>query len=181
MKLGRAKEVSTLSIMALIGASMALARPATDGPKTAVAGASFDTPAAPVQYFPRKQVEATFNHETNDEMLYESDYGSKSYQVKASRRVKTTAAEVHLIWTDVIYVEKGSATLVTGGKLAGEDETPKTFPDGRPFLQTKMFARIDGGERRRITVGDVVVIPNNTPHWFVDIDGPFWFFNVKTR
>jgi len=27
----------------------------------------------------------------------------------------------------------------------------------------------------------VVVIPAGTPHWFKDIDGPFWFFNVKTR
>jgi hypothetical protein len=178
---GRMKAASILAFTALIGASMVLARPAADEPKKLADNASFDTPAAPVQYFSRKQVEATFNHETNSETLYNSDYGSKSYEVKASRRVKELPAETHSVWTDVIYVEKGAATLVTGGKLAGDNVTPKAFPDGRPYLETHTYTKIDGGERRRVSVGDVVVIPNGTPHWFVDIDGPFWFFNVKTR
>jgi hypothetical protein len=80
----------------------------------------------------------------------------------------------------VIYVEKGAATLVTGGRLA-DDVTPKTFPDGKPFNETKMGTSIIGGESRRISTGDVVVIPAGTPHWFIDMEYPFWFFNVKTR
>jgi glc operon protein GlcG len=137
-------------------------------------------PVPPVRYFPRKEVEATFNHERPDETLFDSDYGSESFKVKASARTKLMNAEIHMEWTDVIYIEKGSATLVTGGRLA-DDVTPKTFPDGKPYFETKMGASIIGGESRRISVGDVVVIPAGTPHWFTNMEYPFWFFNVKAR
>jgi cupin superfamily acireductone dioxygenase involved in methionine salvage len=30
-------------------------------------------------------------------------------------------------------------------------------------------------------VGDVVIIPNGLPHWFTDIEAPFWFYNVKSH
>jgi hypothetical protein len=134
----------------------------------------------PVRYFSKQDVEATFNHQRKGESLFDSDYGSESFRVKASSRTRVLDAEIHLEWTDVIYVTRGSATLVTGGRLSN-DTTPKTFPDGTPFNETKMGSSIIGGESRRISVGDVVVIPAGTPHWFKDIDAPFWFFNVKTR
>jgi len=137
-------------------------------------------PVPPVRYFPKKEVEATFNHERPSETLFDSDYGSESFRVKASSRSKLLDAEIHMEWTDVIYIQKGSATLVTGGRLSN-DTTPKTFPDGRPFNETRMGSSIIGGQSRRISVGDVVVIPAGMPHWFKDIEFPFWFFNVKTR
>jgi quercetin dioxygenase-like cupin family protein len=115
-----------------------------------------------------------------DDTIYAPDYGSHNFKVKTSKRTKTIAAEVHTQWTDVIYVVKGSATLVTGGQLK-DDITPRTFPDGTPFNESKMARSIVGGHPRRVSQGDVIVIPNNVPHWFKDIDGPFWFFNVKTR
>ena len=178
---GKVKAALILSIASFVFLSMASAQSSMDSPKKSNSDSAVSAPLPPVQYFPKKEVEATFNHEKDSETLYDSDYGSKSYKVKASRRIKTTAAETHSVWTDVIYITKGSATLVTGGKLAGKDETPATFPDGTPYLETKMATRIEGGDSRRVSVGDVVVIPAGTPHWFTDIEGPFWFFNVKTR
>jgi glc operon protein GlcG len=175
----RAGLILAVATFAFLG--MASAQSGTDSSKKANGDASVSSPLPPVKYFPKKEVEATFNHERDSETLYDSDYGSKSYKVKASRRIKVMAAETHSVWTDVIYVTRGSATLVTGGKLAGKDETPATFPDGTPYLETKMAERIEGGESRRVSVGDVVVVPAGTPHWFTEIEGPFWFFNVKTR
>jgi hypothetical protein len=182
---GRVKSVSIMAIMTFICAGMAWAQSHTDADKKAPAASTATSgvtmmPVPPVRYFSRKEVEATFNHQTSSETLFDSDYGSESFRVKASTRTKLMNAEIHMEWTDVIYVEKGAATLVTGGKLA-DDVTPKTFPDGKPFLETKMGTSIIGGESRRISVGDVVVIPAGTPHWFIDMEYPFWFFNVKTR
>jgi glc operon protein GlcG len=134
-----------------------------------------------VAYFSKAEVDANFEHpKAMDDTIYAPDYGSHSFKVKTSKRTKTIAAEVHTQWTDVIYVVKGSATLVTGGQLK-DDITPRTFPDGTPFNESKMARSIVGGQSRRVSLGDVIVIPNNVPHWFKDIDGPFWFFNVKTR
>jgi len=170
-----------MAIVPLICASVARAQ---SGPEAAKSppGTSPVTmmQVPPVRYFSKKEVEATFNHERSGETLFDSDYGSESFRVKASSRTKVLDAEIHMEWTDVIYIQKGSATLVTGGKLSN-DTTPKTFPDGRPFNETKMGSSIIGGESRRVSVGDVVVIPAGTPHWFKDIESPFWFFNVKTR
>jgi len=178
---GRVKSASIMAVVTFICASIAWARSHADAAKNSP-GASTVTmmPVPPVRYFPRKEVEATFNHERPNETLFDSDYGSESFKVKASARTKLMSAETHMEWTDVIYIEKGSATLVTGGRLA-DDVTPKTFPDGKPYLETKMGTSIIGGESRRISVGDVVVIPAGTPHWFTDMEYPFWFFNVKTR
>jgi glc operon protein GlcG len=182
---GKMKSALIMAIVALICAGMAWAQTAKDEPKKPAASGIVTKTATmmavpPVRYFSRKEVEATFNHERDSESLFDSNYGAESFRVKASQRTKVLNAEVHLEWTDVIYITKGSATLVTGGKLA-DDVTIKTWPDGRPYLETKMGTSIIGGESHRITVGDVVVIPAGTPHWFIDIDGPFWFFNVKCR
>jgi len=170
-----------MAIAPLICASVARAQSGADAAKIPPGNSPVSMmPVPPVRYFSKKEVEATFNHERPGETLFDSDYGSESFRVKASSRTKVLDAEIHMEWTDVIYIQKGSATLVTGGKLSN-DTTPKTFPDGRPFNETKMGSSIIGGESRRISVGDVVVIPAGTPHWFKDIEFPFWFFNVKTR
>jgi len=116
-----------------------------------------------------------------DETLYAPDYGEHNYSVKTSRREKPLAAELHMTYTDVLYVVKGSATLITGGKLV-DDITPATYPNGKPFSKDEKWGRsISGGESRHLSAGDVVIIPNGVPHWFSQIDSSFWFFNVKVR
>jgi Uncharacterized protein, possibly involved in utilization of glycolate and propanediol len=118
---------------------------------------------APVTYFPAEQVTATF---AKGVPLLEV----KGYKVHASRRTEPGVVEVHEWDTDVIYVLEGSATFVTGGKLVDS----KTIAPGEIRGQT-----VEGGESRRIAKGDVIIVPNGTPHWFKEVQGPLLYFVVK--
>ncbi len=93
------------------------------------------------------------------------------FKVHASHRDGPGMAEVHEKDTDILYVLKGSATLVTGGKLV----------DGKVTATDEVRGtRIEGGETRQLAPGDVIVVPAGTPHWFQAVPGAFDYYVVKT-
>ena len=92
------------------------------------------------------------------------------YRVQTSRRVKPGGVEVHEKETDIFYVVEGGATLVTGGTV----ENPRTT---RPAQIAG--SGINGGETRRLSKGDVIVIPAGVPHWFKEVDGAINYLVVK--
>lgn len=92
------------------------------------------------------------------------------YKVHASHRDKPGMAEVHMTDTDIIYVLAGTATFVTGGTVVDGQQTEPAEIRG---------TSIANGEARRLAQGDVVVVPNGTPHWFKDVKGPFNYYVVK--
>jgi glc operon protein GlcG len=120
-----------------------------------------------VNYFSHEQVRSAF--EKGGVLL---DGQGRNYMVHASRREKAGQAEVHILDTDVIYVQDGSATLVTGGSMMG----------GKTIEPNEIRGdSISGGESRRITRGDVITVPNGTPHWFEEVKGPLTYYVVKVR
>jgi mannose-6-phosphate isomerase-like protein (cupin superfamily) len=94
------------------------------------------------------------------------------YKIHASRREGPGIAEIHTRDTDIAYILRGSATLVTGGTVVEAKEIGPEELRG-PAIQ--------GGETRRVVVGDVVVIPNGVPHWFKEVEAPFLYYVVKVR
>lgn len=94
------------------------------------------------------------------------------YKIHASRREGPGLVEVHTRDTDIAYVLQGSATLVTGGTAVGLKEIGNEEFRG---------SAIQGGETRQLNPGDVVVIPNGTPHWFKEVKAPFLYYVVKVR
>jgi mannose-6-phosphate isomerase-like protein (cupin superfamily) len=82
--------------------------------------------------------------------------------VQGGHRVKARHVEVHDTKTDVIYVQDGGATFVTGGKMIGG----KLTKPGQ-YLGTE----IQGGESHHLTKGDAIVVPAGTPHWFKEVPG----------
>jgi unsaturated rhamnogalacturonyl hydrolase len=82
---------------------------------------------------------------------------AKSGNLALMISVRTTSggAEVHAHFDDLMIVQQGSATLVTGGtvveaKTSGNGETHGT--------------RIEGGQSQQIKAGDVLIIPAGVPH-----------------
>jgi glc operon protein GlcG len=122
----------------------------------------------PVTFFPKKDVDDGF---ARGAVLLDGSDG-RNYMVHASRREAPGMVEVHTKDTDILYVLKGSATVVTGG----------TMVDGKPTAPDEIRGReITGGETRTLVPGDVMIIPNGVPHWFKEVQGPFLYYVVKVR
>lgn len=82
-----------------------------------------------------------------------ADYGS--HRVQLSVRTASGGAEIHAHFDDVMIVEQGSATLITGGSVVN----PKTSQDG----ETQGMA-IQGGKSQTISKGDIVTVNAGIPH-----------------
>jgi len=122
-------------------------------------------PQSPVTQLPAKQVNGAYAKGMN---LVKA----QNYKVDASHREAPGVVEVHTKDTDIIYMLEGTATLVTGGKLV----------DGKTIEPEEIRGRdILGGESREIAKGDVIVIPNGTPHWFKELKGQVNYYVVKVR
>lgn len=89
------------------------------------------------------------------------------YGVLRPKSVKQEANYHETRITEIYYILEGSATLVTGGTVPD----PHQLRPGSGAMITMQGAKIEGGVSRRVTKGDVVVIPARTPHWFSDQEG----------
>jgi len=123
--------------------------------------------AADVTYFPAEKVSAAF---AKGAVLFDGD--GRNYMVHASRRDGAGQAEVHVKDTDIIYMLDGSTTFVTGGTVVGGKTTAPDEIRG---------TSVEHGDTRRLGKGDVIIVPNGTPHWFKDVDGPVLYYVVKVR
>ena len=122
---------------------------------------------APVLFFDANQVSTSFS---KGAVLF--DGTNRNYMVHTSRREKPGLAEIHTLDTDIIYVLEGNATIVTGGAAIEPKETAPNEIRG---------SRIEGGDARQLSKGDVLIVPNNTPHWFKEVSGTFLYYTIKVR
>jgi uncharacterized protein GlcG (DUF336 family) len=114
-----------------------------------------------VSFFEKEKVKDAF---AKGAVLFD---GSDKYMVHTSRREKAGMAEVHLKDADIIYVQEGTATLVTGGTVVDPKNVASDEVRG---------VQIDGGETRQISQGDVIIVPAGTPHWFKEVSGPMTYY-----
>ena len=127
----------------------------------------------PVTYIESQKVQASFQKGAvlvgEDENMM---HAARNYMVHASHRDKAGVVEIHEQDTDIVYVLKGSAQLITGGTPVGT----KTIAPHELRAPT-----VNGGETRKLVPGDVVIIPNGVPHWFKEVEAPFDYYVVKVR
>jgi hypothetical protein len=72
--------------------------------------------------------------------------------------------------TSIFFVLGGAGTIVTGGKLANSAPLPPDDPDLKLVGSGNRGSGIQGGESRRISKGDIVIIPSGVPHGFSAIE-----------
>jgi glc operon protein GlcG len=131
-----------------------------------LASESSEPASGKVSYFPKEQVADAFA--AGAVLFHDSD----KYMVHTSRRDKAGVAEVHTKDADIIYVQDGSATLVTGGAVIDPQQTEPDEIRGK---------EITGGEIRTIAKGDVIIIPAGVPHWFKEVPTAITYYVVKAR
>jgi mannose-6-phosphate isomerase-like protein (cupin superfamily) len=91
------------------------------------------------------------------------------YRASLEYRTAVGPAAVHEKEAEFFYVIDGSGVLVTGGKLKDEKRTNPTNLSG---------SGIDGGQSRVVAKGDFVIVPENTPHQYVDIKGELILMSI---
>src|SRR5690348_12250461 len=92
-----------------------------------------------------------------------------SYDGHLEYRAAVGNAAVHEKEAEMFYVIDGSATMMTGGKLANEKRTDAANLSG---------TGIEGGDSRNIAKGDFILVPEKTPHWFSSINGVLVLFSM---
>jgi mannose-6-phosphate isomerase-like protein (cupin superfamily) len=93
------------------------------------------------------------------------------YAVNLEYRVEgiDTPATVHEKEAELIYVVDGAGILTTGGKLIGEKQTNAINLSG---------TAVEGGTPQRISKGDYIFVPENTPHSFTKTQGMLVIMSV---
>jgi|SRR5271165_2290956 len=96
------------------------------------------------------------------------------YRINIVKRTSPGVAMAHASGpakgTEVHYIIDGAATVVTGGTLI---RPPAGAAKGAPA------GRIEGGETRHVSKGDVLVIPAGTPHWYKEVEGSVTYLEVR--
>jgi mannose-6-phosphate isomerase-like protein (cupin superfamily) len=88
--------------------------------------------------------------------------GSGNVALKLSVLTQSGKAEVHAHMDDVMIVQQGSATLITGGVLSARGEQ-----SNGGIKRTE----IQHGFAQKIAAGDVILIPAGVPHRFLIAPG----------
>ena len=97
------------------------------------------------------------------------DFGDHNMAI--AHREVNGRVEVHQNKADVIVVQTGSATLVTGGEVVDPVTTGPNEIQG---------SSIKGGAKRVLAVGDVLEIPAGVPHqFFIEPGGQITYLIVK--
>ena len=93
------------------------------------------------------------------------------YTVNLEYRIEgiDSPATVHEKEAELIQVVDGAATLTIGGKLIGEKRTNASNLSG---------TGIEGGTPQRISKGDYIFVPENTPHAFAKTQGKLVIMSI---
>lgn len=149
--------VSVFLAMGVLVPAMASAQPAAAPPAPAPGSAGTFKSAQELAEVLRKATATTGGMTTS--AVADTD----QYRVNIVHRARPAGALAHAGNTELHYIIEGSGTIVTGGTIA-------KAPAGNT---------IENGETRRVSKGDVIIIPANSPHWYSVVDGTIAYLEVR--
>ncbi len=130
-----------------------------------------ESPTLPATYVTNDDIQAFLKsfpaNAITDKPLRSVDVGGYHVAVYCVYRPKGLPQDANQHLTkvsEIYYMLEGAGTLVTGGTLPN----PKPLTPGSTNMQSP---RIEGGVSRRVSKGDVIIIPGRTPHWWSSQEG----------
>jgi mannose-6-phosphate isomerase-like protein (cupin superfamily) len=100
-----------------------------------------------------------------------ADYGR--YNTMLAHREANGGGELHEKMADIFVIQSGDATVVVGGAMTEGHTTAPGEVRG---------TAVSGGEKHRVSAGDIVHIPANTPHqMLVDSGHQVTYFVIKVE
>lgn len=127
-------------------------------------------PSSPVvTYIDHEKVNASFA-KGGAPILFAGPSGPGEYRVRTASRSQKEEGEIHShkLGTDVLYVVSGAATFVIGRTELAAEAANETH--GRA---------IQGVLSHRLSKGDVLIVPPGVPHWYQNVESPFFYFVVE--
>jgi mannose-6-phosphate isomerase-like protein (cupin superfamily) len=157
----------SLTPFVLVGLGLAGAGLAGVGVATPIAGQTPAPSLAPATYLTNAELMTALKKATegNPDMSTAAVKNTDQYRINIVRRGKAAGAIAHKPGTEVHHIIDGAGTLVTGGTIV------------RPA--SGGMAVIQGGESRHVVKGDVILIPESTPHWYKDVEGSITYLEVR--
>jgi mannose-6-phosphate isomerase-like protein (cupin superfamily) len=111
-----------------------------------------------------------------DQLVKDVDVGGHKVALAFLRRVKPeTSALVHSHVTEIYQILKGTGTLLTGGQL----KDAKPIDLARLAAGTGFSGVHEGGESLVVRPGDVVIVPEGTPHRFSVLEGEILYLTYR--
>lgn len=108
------------------------------------------------------QAKAKSERKEGQPLVVERILALAPYNANLEYRASVGPASIHEKEAEIFYVIDGGGTMMIGGKLTNESRTNAENLTG---------SGTEGGTPRKLTKGDFLVVPENTPHWFSALDG----------
>jgi mannose-6-phosphate isomerase-like protein (cupin superfamily) len=133
---------------------------------------------APAIYIGAPDIQATLKKapadSVTDEAIRTVGVGNLNVGVgvvhRSAKAAQTSIAHDEL--TEIYHVLAGSGTLVTGGAMTKPERIPADSQTVKDLAGPSMRGMaLANGVSRKVSAGDVVIIPAGTGHWFSSIDG----------
>ena len=162
-----------LGVMAAIGSTAMAQQPAAGGRGRGAAAQEAAPPAPPAGSAGTYKSGADLmeilkkNMSPTGEMTTSAVSNTDQYRINIVHRSKPAGAIAHPGNTELHYIIEGSGTVVTGGTIV------------RPPQGSNALATIEGGVTKHVTKGDVVIVPENSAHWYKDIEGQITYLEVR--
>lgn len=159
-------------LVAMLVLGTALSLEAQDTPAQPIIPAT-DVTAADMKKF----IDALPKNAISDLPVRQVDVGGHRIGIYGVFRPKSLPGEAiaHNTRTaEVYYILEGAGVLVTGGTIVNQQPPP---PGRNPGPRGE---RIEGGVSRRVSVGDVVIIPGRTPHWWSSLEGDIRYMIMRS-
>ena len=155
-----------IPLLVLLGVSLAAGAEAQNvGPAPVISAKEIDA-------FRQKAVEGTIT----DQLVKDVDIAGHKVALAFLRRVKPeTTALIHSHVTEIYQILKGTGTLTTGGRLTSS----KPIDLARVAAGTGLQGPHEGGTSQVVGPGDVVIVPEGTPHRFSVLDGEILYLTYR--